>query len=180
MRLRSGQPCVRSYHSVGTREYRLSIPVFRNSGRSRPTSGDCPNKSLTRHHAAAVGEVPPEVVAVPMIDAWGPASTRQSLLSPAAFGSSPTTPISGICYAIICRGSCGPSTGSCGWKRQSRVSRATWRMIMISTVSCCRAARAIVIMAPPIAIRDSSLIPIGVLPLQSRRISLTSAFRVGD
>jgi len=72
MRLRSGQPCVRSYHSVGTQEYRLSIPVFRNSGRSRPTSGDCPNKSLTRHHAAAVGEVPPEAVAVSMIDCMGP------------------------------------------------------------------------------------------------------------
>jgi hypothetical protein len=52
---------------MGTQEYRLSIPVFRNSGGSRPTSGDCPNKSLTRHHAAAVSEVPPEMVAVPMI-----------------------------------------------------------------------------------------------------------------
>ena len=48
MRLRSGQPCARSYHSSGTQEYRLSIPVFRNTGNRRSRSGERPNNSLTR------------------------------------------------------------------------------------------------------------------------------------
>src|SRR5437660_12686673 len=48
MRLRSGQPCTRSYHSRGTQEYRLSIPVFRNIGSRRSRSGERPNNSLTR------------------------------------------------------------------------------------------------------------------------------------
>src|ERR1700758_4904786 len=48
MRLRSGQPCALSYHSSGTQEYRLSIPVFRNTGSRRSRSGARPNKSLTR------------------------------------------------------------------------------------------------------------------------------------
>src|SRR5258707_4803327 len=48
MRLRSGQPCARSYHSIGTQEYRLCIPVFKNTGSKRSSSGERPNKSLTR------------------------------------------------------------------------------------------------------------------------------------
>jgi len=48
------------------------------------------------HHAAAAGEVPPEAVPVLMIDYMAPASTRRSSPSPAACGSSPSTPISGI------------------------------------------------------------------------------------
>ena len=55
------------------------------------------------HHAAAAGEVPPEAVPVLMIDYMGPASTRRSSAFPAAWGCSPSTPISGTWYAMLRR-----------------------------------------------------------------------------
>ena len=171
MRIRSEQPRVRSYHSMGTQESRLDSSVQEHSGRAdqppaiaRTTSSHAIVLLLAKCRRGGRGADDRLNGAQPRHD--------KSLLSPAEFGSSPTTPISRSCYAMICRGSRGPSTRSCGWKRQSQVSRATWRMIMISTVSCCRAARAIVIMAPPITIRDSSLIPIALTsPSPTRPLS---------
>ena len=135
MRLRSGQPCARSYHSIGTQEYRLCIPVFRNTGSRRSRSGERPNKSLTRS-ITSFWSSGYRGTAVATANRRGTASI-ESTLSPET-GSRNAERKATLCTWRFCRG--GDPPGAIETRNRSSPVRTAFQILAIASVGGCTTA----------------------------------------